>query len=220
MTTNDTAAALAKLLDDVACRRCDHDDPIGDVGREEIDRAITAHVAAEVARALACADSVDEAIEAFDETSAAYGAAKRGFDLAARERAAAAQVASIDRLRAAITADKAQAVEAATAHMRPMVSREQAAHLVARFEESIGHELRRRIDGDRKALIDALTGGENAPARPTIDPAIRPTPDEARRLVEALENAAFEWGMRRNNDERDVTAAARTAILRALGVEA
>ena len=118
MTTNDTAAALAKLLDDVACRRCDHDDPIGDVGREEIDRAITAHVAAEVARALACADSVDEAIEAFDETSAAYGAAKRGFDLAARERAAAAQVASIDRLRAAIAADKARAVEAASSCRR------------------------------------------------------------------------------------------------------
>lgn len=48
MTTTDTRAALAKLLDDVACRRCDHDDPIGDAGREEIDRAIAAHVAAEV----------------------------------------------------------------------------------------------------------------------------------------------------------------------------
>jgi hypothetical protein len=183
MTTNDTRAALEAAIDDygnATAREAMNADE-----RAALHRAITSHVAAEVARALACAGSVDEVIEAFDETSAAYGAAKRGFDLGGRERAAAAQVASIDRLRAAIAADKARAVEAATAHMRPMVNREQAAQLVARFEESTGHEMRRRIDGDRKALIDALTGGENAPARPTIDPAIRPAPDEARRLVDA-----------------------------------
>ncbi len=47
--------------------------------------------------------------------------------------------------------------------------------LVARFEESIAHEMRRRIDGDRKAMIEALTGSGDAPARPM--------PDEARQSI-------------------------------------
>jgi hypothetical protein len=117
MTTTDTRAALEAAIDAYATAAIANagaalTDAWAAIAWAAISSAITAHVAAEVARALACAGSVDEVIEAFDETSAAYGAAKRGFDLAARERAAAAHVASIDRLRAAIAADKARAVEA------------------------------------------------------------------------------------------------------------
>ena len=209
MTTNDTAAALAKLLDDVACRRCDHDDPIGDVGREEIDRAITSHVAAEVARALACAGSVDEVIEAFDETSAAYGAAKRGFDLAARERAAAAQVASIDRLRAAIAADKARAVAGAT----------DGAERAERFADTVCSLVGARDHGCGGQTVDAGTARLYADAVVRIGAIIardkaRPTPDEARRLVDEFERLA---SIDEAYDQRDV---ARDALLRALGVEA
>jgi len=54
MTTDtDTAEALEAAIDAIACRRCDHDDPIGSTDRSALHRAITAHVEAEVARRLA-----------------------------------------------------------------------------------------------------------------------------------------------------------------------
>lgn len=51
MTTDtDTAEALEAAIDAIACRRCDHDDPIGSTDRSALHRAITAHIEAEVAR--------------------------------------------------------------------------------------------------------------------------------------------------------------------------
>ena len=56
MTTDtDTAEALEAAIDAIACRRCDHDDPIGSTDRSALHRAITAHIEAEVARRLAAA---------------------------------------------------------------------------------------------------------------------------------------------------------------------
>ncbi len=178
--------------------------------------AITAHVEAEVARRLAAAPGVEEAIEMLGDTCYERGHVHAG-------GLPDDSVRSIDRdaaeatLRAAIAADRGRAVDSATAHMRPMVSREQAAQLVARFEESIGHELRRRIDGDRKDLIGALTGGEDAPARPT--------PDEARRMINELIGSMAVVGNGLDDSPgavvaKRIAADARTALLRALGVEA
>jgi len=99
MTTDtDTAAALEAAIDAIACRRCDHDDPIGSTDRSALHRAIAAHVEAEVARRLAAAPDVEVAI--VDYALAAQG----DFDTS-EER---------DALRAAIAADKARAVDEAT----------------------------------------------------------------------------------------------------------
>ncbi|MBP6849891.1 MAG: hypothetical protein KA201_39390 [Kofleriaceae bacterium] len=217
MTTNDTAAALAKLLDDVACRRCDHDDPIGDVGREEIDRAITSHVAAEVARALACAPEVEEAIG--DVTVAWWDEAirqcgrKEGFVIDEPDDRTTSGIA----LRAAIAADKARAVDCDAIAL--------AADLIGRHLAPTSSVAREAV-----AKLDAILKGERA--------AGRPTPDEARRLVEAHHldllsiadtvaslHGAPGPGLRGHcvaqaDKLRLAAGAARAALLRALGVEA
>src|SRR6056300_979851 len=64
MTTDtDTAEALEAAIDAIACRRCDHDDPIGSTDRSALHRAIAAHVEAEVARRLEAAPGVEAAID-------------------------------------------------------------------------------------------------------------------------------------------------------------
>ncbi len=177
MTTDtDTAEALEAAIDAIACRRCDHDDPIGSTDRSALHRAITAHVEAEVARRLAAAPDVEAAI-------AKYGVqAAGGADTTAAETA----------LRAAIAADKARAVEAA----------DDAAFIRGR-------------DAVRK-----YPEGWGLVARPTTK--------EAWGLVDALSDAAYDVGVAAalhaddgwRESVRKRRATARTALLRALGVEA
>jgi hypothetical protein len=208
MTATDTRAALdaaiLKYGGDAAESYEFHARPPGD---RDLNAAITAHVAAEVARALACAPDVEQWIG---------GIVSRALRGCSDNGARADLMREADALRAAIAADKSRAVEASTRYTRPAVSAESAAQLVARFEESTGHEMRRRIDGDRKALIDALTGGEDAPARPT--------PAEARRLVEVFRASVAAHAQAVALDPDYATdagePAARAALLRALGVEA
>ncbi len=206
MTTplTDTRAALEAAIDAYATAAIANagaalTDAWAAIAWAAISSAITAHVAAEVARALACAPDVEEAIG--DVTVAWWDEAirqcgrKEGFVIDEPDDRTTSGIA----LRAAIAADKARAVDCDAIAL--------AADLIGRHLAPTSSVAREAV-----AKLDAILKGERA--------AGRPTPDEARRLVEALENAAFEWGMRRNNDERDVTAAARAALLRALGVEA
>ncbi len=143
MTTTDTRAALEDAI------RYAAGDFIREGDERAIDRAITAHVEAEVARRLAAAPDVEAAI----------GDLSTEFCISSY---------ALDPLLAAIAADKARAVEAA-----------------------------------------------------------RPTPDEARRLVEALRLAAAEVAatgcMHASGPDEDSVRAeivAEAALLRALGVEA
>ena len=177
MTTDtDTAEALEAAIDAIACRRCDHDDPIGSTDRAALHRAITAHLEAEVARRLAAAPEVEESIAQIVVCT----------DLMDNAGSARAR----DNLRAAIAADKARAVEAT----------EDAAFIRGR------DAVRKCPDG--WGLI------------------ARPAPDEARRLVDDAMQAA--WGLNRPSGQspdrreaaRERATAARTALLRALGVEA
>ena len=138
MTTDtDTAEALEAAIDAIACRRCDHDDPIGSTDRSALHRAIAAHVEAEVARRLApnlelwrwkCHDeTIEQAIERLVRERNEY-AEKLCERNAALVMAPDVEVAIVDyalaaqgdfdtseerdALRAAIAADKARAVEA------------------------------------------------------------------------------------------------------------
>ena len=160
MTTTDTRAALDAAVDALIVRRADaiagaNDDlPAERAARKAIDRAITAHVAAEVARALAAAPGVEEAIALVCHDHSGGG------------RECDCKIATVyDKLRAAIAADRARAVAEA-----------------------------------------------------------RPTPDEARRLVDAYdsairvaERAVTSGAINGDHTTRQVTA--RAALLRALGVE-
>jgi hypothetical protein len=149
--------------------------------RRYLNAAIDNHVAAEVARALAAAPGVEEAIG--DVTVAWWDEAirqcgrKEGFVIDEPDDRTTSGVA----LRAAIAADKARAVEA----------------------------------GISSAFAKLLPG--------------RPTPDEARRLVAEFAGAHGAWMahlfgaaemVSATGDCEERTAAARTALLRALGVEA
>lgn len=141
------------------------DDAIAD-----LDRAITAHVEAEVARRLAAAPEVEAAIG--DLRANAHTHAVGALAMADVEECHAA-------LLAAIAADKARAVEAA----------EDAAFIRGR-------------DAVRK-----YPEGWGLVARPT--------PDEARRLVDAFVRAVSPARY-----DKDTALTARAALLRALGVEA
>jgi len=181
MTTTDTRAALEAAIDAYATAAIANagaalTDAWAAIAWAAISSAITAHVAAEVARALACAPGVEEAIAQIVVCT----------DLMDNAGSARAR----DALRAAIAADKARAVEA----------------------------------GISSAFSKLLPG--------------RPTPDEARRLVEAHHldllsiadtvaslHGAPGPGLRGHcvaqaDKLRLAAGTARTALLRALGVEA
>mgnify|MGYP003425242226 CR=1 FL=1 len=188
MTDTDTRAALDAAIDEwIRLRGLSYltgGAQAAQTARGQVDRAITAHVEAEVARRLAVAPGVEEAIRTF-----ALGAYSPG-EPSAPDSLAAAQIwieieayGHAAALRAAIAADRERAVEAGS--------------LTA-------------LDEFRKLLPKYVT------------------PDEARRLVDALSDAAYDAGVaveRRAGDgwresvekKRDDT---RTALLRALGVEA
>ena len=225
MTTDtDTAEALEAAIDAIACRRCDHDDPIGSTDRSALHRAIAAHVEAEVARRLAAAPEVEAAI--VDYALAAQG----DFDTSEEREA----------LRAAIAADKARAVEAEATRRDAEIF-----GLRARARPT-PDEARRLVDEyDRATRNSYVTGGPEAlrAARTALVAAIAPQPQppaasEARRSVEALHldllatadtvaalHGAVGTGLRSHcvaaADKLRLTATdARTALLRALGVEA
>ena len=218
MTTDtDTAAALEAAIDAIACRRCDHDDPIGSTDRSALHRAITAHIEAEVARRLAAAPDVEAAIVDYAH------AAQSDFDTHEEREA----------LRAAIAADKARAVEA---------------EATRRDAEIFG--LRARLAIVAEIADEAIASASEAPdcheqvqdyrermRKWRMSKPARPTPDEARRLIEALHldllatadtvaalHGAVGTGLRSHcvaaADKLRLTATdARTALLRALGVE-
>lgn len=138
--THDTAAALWSAIDAYGCDAASH----GALGKDAttraaIDRAITAHVEAEVARRLAAAPDVEVAI-------GSVTCRRCDHDDPLGDSVS-------DALRAAIAADKARAVESA-----------------------------------------------------------RPTPDEARRLVEAFEQVCDMWQYR----EAAARTTARDALIAAL----
>ena len=222
MTTDtDTAAALEAAIDAIACRRCDSDDPIGSTDRSALHRAITAHVEAEVARRLApnlelwrwkCHDeTIEQAIERLvrERNEYAEKLCERNVALvmAPDVEAAIAQIVACtdlmdnagsararEALRAAIAADRARAVEA---------------EATRRDAEIFG--LRARLAIVAEIAEEAISSA--------------PTPDEARRLVEEAIGAGMalachgDWSDEQRAVDRAHADSARTALLRALGVE-
>ena len=191
MTTTDTRAALdAAILKYGGDAATSYEFHARPPDDRDLNAAITAHVEAEVTRRLAAAPGVETAL-------AAYGAAvyDLGYVLHRPDRDAVLRPikdAAEATLRAAIAADRERAVEAA----------EHAAFI--RCRDAV------RAHPDGWGLI------------------ARPTPDEARRLVGEFAGAhgamvAHLAGMIGPESGEDVAArteSARTALLRALGVEA
>lgn len=213
MTNTDTRAALDAAIDKFARAAIDDANALGapdefaaaKAAWAAIAPAITAHVEAEVARRLAVAPSVEEAL-------AAYGTAvyDLGYVLHMPDRDAVLRPvkdAAEATFRAAVAADRDRAVAAE-------VARGQATTFGLRARLAIVAEI----------ADEAIASASEAPdcheqvqdyrdrMRKWAD-STRPTPDEARRLVEAYgrecELHAF---------DRDPNVEA--ALLRALGVEA
>ena len=216
--THDTAAALEAAIDDYGCAMRDdyrYGGSSAEAALDDVGRAIAAHVEAEVARRLAAAPDVEAAIDALidaeDIDTRAVVAAEAGDKAAIVAMWTTEPIALAARttLRAAIAADKARAVAEALSYTSSPTAEQAARDMLERMGVEDAQDF---TAGDVVELANLIA--EQRPRKP------RPTPDESRRLVEALETAACEWGMRRNNYERDVTATARTALLRALGVEA
>ena len=169
---------------------------------DDIKAAITAHVEAEVARRLAVADSVDDA----------------GPDGLAEVEAE--QVASIERLRAAIAADRERAVAEAT----------DGAVQGERFAAAICRLVGARETGTGGQTVDACTASLYADAAKRIERMLardkaRPTPDEARRMINELIGSMAVVGNGLDDSPgavvaKRIAADARKALLRALGVEA
>ena len=203
-TTHDTSAALEAAIDAIACRRCDHDDPIGSTDRSALHRAITAHVEAEVARRLAAAPDVEAAIVRHDDDTYWRGYRHGGgkvppdWEDVPRDDHA---------LRVAIAADKARAVEAAI----------EGTGRAEQFADAICHRVGARDSGCGGQTVEAGTARLYADAAKRIDDLIardkaRPTPDEARsigRVAEHLRGLAAEVEPSRMADGFDHPAGAR-----------
>lgn len=166
--------------------------------RTALDRAIAAHVEAEVARAL----------EAAPEVEAAIGSVTcRRCD---HDDPLGDSVS--DALRAAIAADKARAVAAAI----------EGTGRAEQFADAICHRVGARDSGCGGQTVEAGTARLYADAAKRIDDLVardeaRPTPDEARRLLDEYDRATRHSYVT-GGPER--LRAARAALLRALGVEA
>ena len=205
MTTTDTRAALEAAIDAYATAAIANagaalTDAWAAIAWAAIASAITAHVAAEVARALACAPGVEEAIAQIVVCT----------DLMDNAGSARAR----DALRAAIAADKARAVDDLLAKLlagagideqdRPFLPPGEQVDAILRWAQRAG-DAYRGVRNVHEQLHEAHKRIEWQRARPT--------PDEARRLVDEFERLA---SIDEAYDQRDV---ARTALLRALGVE-
>ena len=188
----DTLADLHDAIDRIGLlrieRHLDCADPRAeDTARANLDAAISAHVAAEVARALEAAPDVEEAIVKLASSEVIADRPGESADVVAAElEACAARTA----LRAAIAADRARAVAEACSV--------------------------------KSAACPQMIEWQKA----------RPTPDEARRMVDAFgavvdRIAGFADDPPANRDHYNTQMdrliadhkAARDAILRALGVE-
>ena len=220
MTTTDTRAALdaaiLKYGGDAATSYEFHARPPDD---RDLNAAITAHVEAEVARRLAVAPSVEEAIEAHGDACYERGHVHAG-------GLPDDSVRSIDRdaaeatLRAAIAADRERAVAEAT----------DGAVQGERFAAAICRLVGARETGTGGQTVDACTASLYADAAKRIDRMIardkaRPTPDEARRMINELIGSMAVVGNGLDDSPgvvvaKRIAADARAALLRALGVEA
>ena len=117
--------------------------------------------------------------------------------------------------RAALDAAIDDAIDAAlNAYHSAAIAKHEA---VARRVASGG--LARETDSEQRALGAARTALDRAIAtdKARAVAAARPTPDEARRLVEAFEVAVGDW---QTGGDSSAVGPARAALLRALGVEA
>ena len=208
--THDTAAALEAAIVSATTDQTRADaGGHNAIGAALLRAAITAHVEAEVARRLAAAPDVEEAIATLRRLT--FDAAITGITIGGVNE-------TTDRLRAAIAADKARAVAAAISP---------AVHELRNALPPVRHHAQRIEPGDRREAIlrgidRALAVADELAAVLDGGPAVkaRPTPDEARRLVDALESrAAIAAGYMADYDESELDTA-RTALLRALGVEA
>ena len=231
MTTDtDTAAALEAAIDAIACRRCDSDDPIGSTDRSALHRAITAHVEAEVARRLAVAPDVEAAI--VDYALAAQGdfdtheerEALRAAIAADKARAVEAEsIAAIDEFRRILTAPRAAGVPCPVCKVaRPTPDEARSIGRVAEHLRGLAAEVEpsRMADGFEADRMRLLAHRLRQVA------ALMPDSDEARRLVEEAIGAGMalachgDWSDEQRAVDRAHADSARTALLRALGVEA
>lgn len=178
-----------------------------------LDRAITAHVDAEVARRLAVAPSVEEAMYALVCVAFDNGVASTRDGPLPNEAGGRDARAS---LRAAIAADRERAIRDRDATWQAHDLERDAE--VARWQGE-AHALVRAIKSIAAAVgapeVPSGDGWAERVAMVVIGKAARPTPDEARRLVMEYANAVnCNWAT------DDHPWSARTALLRALGVEA
>lgn len=194
MTDTDTRAAIHAAIRDLFLGSS-----TPAVARVTIDAAITAHVEAEVTRRLAVAPGVETAL-------AAYGTAvyDLGYVLHRPDRDAVLRPikdTAEATLRAAIAADRERAVREAT---EPRITASTGVVPVVADAEG-------RMLGGRREGLDTIYDQVKVPV--ARDKA-RPTPDEARRLVDAYGcDAAMHGALGATGDTR-------TALLRALGVQA
>ena len=199
-TTHDTAAALKAVL--AAIDSDTHDGRAVSLSdHAALHRAITAHVEAEVARRLAAAPDVEQQIDLLRRAS--YTGSMVGMGPGGVRE-------TIDRLRAAIAADKARAVADARRVGFKAGSAERSS-----VHDAIGVS-------PQEAARAAMAHGVPCP---TCGSEARPTPDEAHRMINELIGATAIIGNGLDDDPGTVVAKriakdARAALLRALGVEA
>ena len=185
MTTTDTRAAIHAAIRDLFLGSS-----TPAVARVTIDAAITAHVEAEVARRLAAAPGVETAL-------AAYGAAvyELGYVLHRPDRDAVLRPVKDTAeatLRAAIAADRERAVLGARlsrvaalrlvdAHGDSIRRTERAASRIGTTNagEHVTEQMVTEQINARAAVIDALTGGEDAPPRITSTTGVVPVVADA-----------------------------------------
>ena len=244
MTTNTTRAVLDAAIDKFARAAIDDANALGapdefaaaKAAWAAIAPAITAHVEAEVTRRLAAAPGVEEALTAYGTAVYDLGYVLHRPDRDAKLRPI--KDAAEATLRAALAADRERAV----AEARPTPSAPKSGYYTyaVRVVITDGITLTRETDVSGlwspelesfagRMLVDLarpITEAERA--APQAAPMARPTPDEARRLVGEFAGAhgamvAHLAGMPGPESGEDVAArteSARTALLRALGVEA
>lgn len=227
--THDTAAALEAAIDAHGANASG--------ARAALHRAITAHVEAEVARRLAVAPDVEAAIgdlRANAHTHAVGALAMADVDechaalLAAiaadKARAVEAEsIAAIDEFRRILTAPRAAGVPCPVCKVaRPTPDEARSIGRVAEHLRGLAAEVEpsRMADGFEADRMRLLAHRLRQVA------ALMPDSDEARRLVEEAIGAGMalachgDWSDEQRAVDRAHADSARTALLRALGVEA
>ncbi len=228
----DTRATVAAEAGDKAAAEATWaTEPIALTRRTELRTAIAAHVDAEVARRLAVAPEVEVEIDSLrpyltggatlDYLMAAIAADKAHLDAEwqAHDRERDAEVARAQ-------ADTREATRALLAICATVGAADVPTgdgwcdRVVAAVIERIAADKARAVEAESIAAIDEFRRILTAPRAagvpcPACKVAARPAPDEARRLVMEYANAVH-----CNRATDDSPWSARTALLRALGVEA